>query len=82
MDYVLYFLEVVSSIFSHDLEAVRSIQPIFVEDLLIHSGSNALSLEWWQDEYLGYLGPERVKCEMCFVYSEECHQLLGFGFID
>lgn len=82
MNYVHNLLEVISCIFSHNLETVRLILPVIIVDLFIHSGSDAASLEGWQYEDLRNLSPKLIKRQMCLKHCEESHKVFRFSIID
>ena len=73
---ILQLLEVVGSVFYHQLEATRVVFSILCVDEIVDPACDAASLVGRQDQDLGDLGAVSIEARMGLVNSEQRHQLL------
>ena len=58
---VLHFLELISRVFYHQLEALWIVLAIFSVDKVVYTASDTLTLVGWQDKHLGDFGAMAIE---------------------
>ena len=70
---VLHFLEIISRVFDHQLEAFCVVLTILGVDLVVYTAGDTLTLVWWQNEHLRDFGAMTIKGKVCLVHGKERH---------
>ena len=70
---VLHFLELISRIFNHQLEALCVVLSILGVDKVVYTAGDTPTLVGWQDKHLRDFGAMAVEGEMCFIHCKERH---------
>lgn len=80
--YILHFLEILSCVLNHELEAPLVLLFVFFVDQVVHATCDSSSLILGEHEHLRDLGPVTIVAEMCLINGENRHEFARRFLVD